>query len=79
MAMVGDLKRQGKHGLHIRCTGCGYTVISWWKTIGVPDDWDVDAVISKLRCERCGTRPRPLDVRPYEQGDDAPAWYRTMG
>ena len=59
MATVGDLKRQGKNGLHIECSGCGYIVIAWWQTLGVPDDREVDTVISKLRCDRCGTRPRP--------------------
>lgn len=76
MATVGGLKRQGKNGLHIRCAGCGYIVIASWQTLGVPDDRPLEAVIRQLRCDRCGTRPRPLDVRPYQQGEESPAWYR---
>src|SRR6478735_3797177 len=79
MATVGGLKRQGKNGLHIRCAGCGYIVIAWWQTLGVPDDRPLEAVIRQLRCDRCGTRPRPLDVRPYQQGEESPAWYRGRG
>ena len=71
MSTVGDLKRQGKNGLHIQCSGCGYIVIAWWQTLGVPDDRQLEAVIRQLRCDRCGTRPRPLDVRPYQQGEES--------
>ena len=54
MATVGGLKRQGKNGLHIRCAGCGYIVITWWQSLGVPDDRQLEAVIRQLRCDRSG-------------------------
>ena len=72
---VGELKKQGQQGLHIRCSGCGYIVIAWWQSLSVPDERPVKAVIGQLKCGRCGSRPRPRDVRPYRQGQEAPAWY----
>lgn len=38
MPTVGEPKRQGQQGLHIRCSSCGWAVVSWWGTLSVPDD-----------------------------------------
>ena len=33
-----------KNGLHIQCSGCGYIIIAWWQTLGVPDDREVETL-----------------------------------
>lgn len=73
MATVGDLKRQGKDGLRIRCPGCGWVVLKWWGLLPVPNETELDAIVAHLRCSRCRCRPEELDVQPCSQSDDYPS------
>jgi hypothetical protein len=72
MPSIADLKRHGKDGLEIRCAGCGWTTITWWRLLHVSDGEDLADLVGRLRCKRCGIRPDPRDVRPYGRGEEQP-------
>ena len=69
---IGELRSAGYNGIRIVCPDCSWVVITWWNLLGQPDRMRFPRLVSKLRCQRCGAKPEPADVRPYQRGEDAP-------
>jgi ribosomal protein S27AE len=63
-----DQVMQAHTHLRISCGPCRMTMCVPWQLLpAVAPEMDLEDLIAKLRCSRCGTRPEPAHVLPWSQ------------
>jgi hypothetical protein len=68
---LADLEAEGFDHLSVYCERCRGITTVWFSRLAPRwrEGEGLSGIAARLRCERCGQRPHPKDVRPERQGE----------